>query len=188
MKEIYRIFILIFLMSNISLAQEKSIANKLQAGTSVFYYQESYSDVIKSNYGELSISTSFNVNLSSKIYLGLRNYLVRVKSNLSPSFKSWHYLIGPTLKYKIMDKKRIELYTETGLFMGNYCPNCYPSNEYYNSKLFYWSFLVDLNFQPIKSIAELWITFSFSTNNPIRVSSLHGYNLPLLGIQYRFGK
>src|SRR5690554_5161418 len=132
MKEIYSIFILFFSISYVSMAQERIFANELHVGTSVFYYQESHSDVVKEKYGELSISTSFNVNLSKRFYLGLRNYLVRVQGNLSSSFTSWHYLIGPTLKYKIIDKNRIELYAEAGFFWGNYCPNCYPNNEYYN--------------------------------------------------------
>ncbi len=81
----------------------------------------------------------------------------------------------------------MELYGELGFFFGNYCPNCFPTNEYFNQNLQYWSILVDLNIQPFKSLSRFWITLGFATNNPIGGEGLHGYNLPLIGIQYRFG-
>lgn len=79
---------MLFFIHCTSMAQEQNFGDDLQVGSSVFYYEENNLQGIKDRYGELSISTSFNVNLNKRFYVGIRNYLVKVHNNLSPTFNS----------------------------------------------------------------------------------------------------
>lgn len=180
--------ILFFILISLNIiAQESSFGQRLEVEANFMYYRE-LDNNLNEFYNELSLSPSFNVNLTDRFYLGVRTYIVRPRSPVSPVFSSWHTLIGPTVKYHIINKNRLEFNVEAGYFYGNYCPNCTPDDEYYNASLHYIGLLLDLSFQVFEAIPRLWFKASFATNNSINIIKLNGYNLPLFGVQYKFGK
>ena len=187
MKLILTFLIIISLICNKFTAQETKFGQRFEVEVNAIYYRE-LDENQNEFFNELSFSPSFNVNLNEKFYLGIRSYIVRGRSPISPVFSSWHTLLGPTLKYEIIRSNRLELNAEAGYFFGNYCSYCTPNDEYYNSSLHYIGILLDLSFQVTKAIPRLWLKASFATNNTINTFDLQGYNLPLFGVQYKFGK
>lgn len=169
------------------LSQEKKFGQHFEVEVNGFYFRE-VDENQNEFFNELSFSPSFNITLSDKFNLGIRSYIVRGRSTISPMFNGWHTLIGPNIRYAITRSQRIELNAEVGYFIGNYCPNCTPSNDFYNSSLHYIGVMLDFGFQVIKTHPNLWLKASFASNNPINTFELHGYNLPLIGIQYKFGR
>jgi hypothetical protein len=176
------------LSSLIAFSQQKQIGQEIETELSTFYYWDDQNDGFGIVYDELSFTPNFSVNIADKIYVGLRSYIIRGRSQISPTFKGWHFLIGPNLKYKLYQKQRFEFSAELGYYFGNYCPNCFPNNVYYNDNLQYIGLDIQLFFLVFKSIPEFWFKFSFTTNSVVNRKGLNGYNLPLFGLQYRFGK
>lgn len=182
------LFFFISLLIRPLTAQTPQFGERFEVGLSAFYYWEDQQTDLSYNYQEMSFSPSFFVNLSPRFYAGIRGYVVRASNRVSPTFSSWHTLVGPTLHFKIAKKERFDLSAEAGYYIGNYCPNCLQNNPHYNSTLHYFGLSASFNFQLLKSTPLYWITVSFATNNVFNVNTLNGYNLPLFGIQYRFGK
>ncbi len=188
----------VFLFSSVICGQTSSFARKLSVEINGSYYWMNELGNTNDNLGfnktfsELSFSPSFNVNISDRFYVGLRNYLVRARGHILPGFTSWHYLIGPTVKYTLLREKRLELNVEVAYYFGNYCSICKPTNEDYNTSMQYIGLAMNINLQLFKDIPEWWLKLGFAVNRTLYVKHKNGsarnYNLPLLGLQYRFGK
>ena len=183
----FSLIVFIFVFSTPIVSQETSIAQRLDVELSSFYYRE-FDNLFGAYHEELTISPSFSVNINKRFYLGLRSYIVRGRSKISPIFSDWHTLIGPTMRYHLVKKSRLELNIEGGYFFGDYCPGCFPNDENFKASLHYIGVAMDFNLQLLKTIPSLWFKLSFATNNAINVKSLGGYNLPLIGVQYKFGR
>lgn len=171
-----------------SFSQNSSFGDQLNTEISAFYYFDYQNDGFGIVYDELSFSTCFSTNINDEFHVGLRTYVVRGRGKIAPQFSAWHYLIGPTLKYTPLRKKRVEMGLALGYYYGNYCPNCVPTNEAYQAQLHYIGFDVNVDFGLVKSLPQLWLHLSFTTNNVINIKGLNGYNLPLIGLQYRIGE
>lgn len=187
---IRHLFFIILLLYSATLSSQTKIGEEFNVSFSSFYYWESVGPV-KKGFEELSLSQNFNVNMNKFIFLGLRSYVIRAKGNSTPNFTSWHYIIEPNIMFRAINIDWFNLMIELGYGYGDYCPNCTPAYENYNKNLHYLNGLIEIQFCPFKKTKSFWLTLSFATNNPLRKKSnmeLHGYNLPLIGIQYRFGK
>jgi hypothetical protein len=180
---------LIFLFISLtSKAQEAPFWNNYRVEMSSFYYWNSVNSFVGVYYDELTFSPGFSVNITNRLHLGVRSFIVRGRSLISPAFSKWHVMMGPNLMFNVFKKESVELNVEAGYYFGNYCPNCTPANEFYDSSLNYIGLDFQLNWQFINPLPQLWFKFSFSTNNVVGNKLLNGYNLPLFGVQYRFGR
>jgi hypothetical protein len=178
---------LCLLNSSIAVSQNHSFAQRLDVELGSFYIRE-LDDNRNVMFSELSFSSSFSVNLNNFFSLGFRTYLVRGESMVLPAFRSWHTLMGPTLKLQVVFDSRIEFDFEGAYLFGNYCPNCTPNDKHYNASLQYAGALLQVHFQAFKSIPRFWLTGSFAVNISLSNSEACCYNLPLLGLRYRIGK
>jgi hypothetical protein len=177
---------LCLLNSSIAVSQNHSFAQRLDVELGSFYKRE-LDDNRNLMFSELSFSSSFNVNLNNFFSLGLRTYLVRAESLVLPRFKSWHTLMGPSLKLQVVFDSRIEFDFEGAYLFGNYCPDCTSNDEFYNASLHYASLLMHVHFQAFRSVPRLWLTGSFAVNIVLNDNRNAGYNLPLFGLKYRIG-
>lgn len=138
-------------------------------------------------YSEFSASTSFNISVYDNFHLGVRTYIVNAQNRILPIFSNWSHLIGPTLRYSYENLERVSPFIEAGFYWGNYCPNCFPNNAYFANSFNYISGLIGVNIAFLKKTPSLNLSLMYAVNHVLKNSTLNGYNLPLIGIQYRFG-
>lgn len=184
----YKIVFFLFISSSI-LAQETKFGQRFEVEVNGFYFIDILDNQFNNyTFNITSIGPAFSFNLNKNIYLGVRSYIVRLHRRISPQFTSWHTLLGPTLKYRLVDWKRLELDTEISYLFGNYCSLCPPENKHYNSSIQYLSLFVGLNFQLLESAPKWWLKLSAKASLPMNNLETEVYYSPFLGIQYKFGK
>lgn len=183
------LFLSLFLVSLSSNSQiNKKLGDEFQVGLSSIFIPKFNNDNFSKDFSEWSISQFLQVNIEKKWHLGWRTYAVRAESFYLPKYTSWHFLTGPFTEYMLIEHFRSSLSVEAGYLSGDYCPNCDLTNPFYDKQMYYWSLMFEYKNQLFKEYPSFMLTLSFATTNAINRENVYGYNLPLVGFQYRFGE